>query len=72
MEDPVKQSKVILIWGYYLYMHFFTASVVFFLRFLHYHVMVSIGCESDERLLVAEYMPNSTLAKHLFHCKYSA
>ncbi|XP_021767056.1 probable serine/threonine-protein kinase BSK3 [Chenopodium quinoa] len=24
-------------------------------------------CENDERLLVAEYMPNSTLAKHLFH-----
>lgn len=26
-------------------------------------------CEDDERLLVAEYMPNNTLAKHLFHCK---
>lgn len=26
-------------------------------------------CEDDERLLVAEYMPNETLAKHLFHCK---
>ncbi|KAG6666827.1 hypothetical protein I3843_01G055700 [Carya illinoinensis] len=24
-------------------------------------------CENDERLLVAEYMPNETLAKHLFH-----
>ncbi|XP_048422020.1 serine/threonine-protein kinase BSK3 isoform X2 [Pyrus x bretschneideri] len=24
-------------------------------------------CEGDERLLVAEYMPNETLAKHLFH-----
>ncbi|KAI3703199.1 hypothetical protein L1987_73105 [Smallanthus sonchifolius] len=24
-------------------------------------------CEDDERLLVAEYMPNNTLAKHLFH-----
>ncbi|XP_028770456.1 serine/threonine-protein kinase BSK3 [Neltuma alba] len=24
-------------------------------------------CECDERLLVAEYMPNETLAKHLFH-----
>ncbi|GAB2290998.1 Serine/threonine-protein kinase bsk3 [Dionaea muscipula] len=24
-------------------------------------------CENDERLLVTEYMPNSTLAKHLFH-----
>jgi BR-signaling kinase len=26
-------------------------------------------CEGDERLLVAEYMPNDTLAKHLFHCE---
>ncbi|KAK2650328.1 hypothetical protein Ddye_017817 [Dipteronia dyeriana] len=28
-----------------------------------------LGCcgEGDERLLVAEYMPNETLAKHLFH-----
>lgn len=24
-------------------------------------------CEGDERLLVAEYMPNDTLVKHLFH-----
>ncbi|KAK9910467.1 hypothetical protein M0R45_034427 [Rubus argutus] len=24
-------------------------------------------CEGDEQLLVAEYMPNDTLAKHLFH-----
>ncbi|XP_050386420.1 serine/threonine-protein kinase BSK3-like [Argentina anserina] len=24
-------------------------------------------CQDDERLLVAEYMPNDTLAKHLFH-----
>ncbi|RDX76392.1 putative serine/threonine-protein kinase, partial [Mucuna pruriens] len=24
-------------------------------------------CEGEERLLVAEYMPNDTLAKHLFH-----
>ena len=30
-----------------------------------------IGCcaEGNERLLVAEYMPNDTLSKHLFHCK---
>lgn len=30
-----------------------------------------LGCcfEGDERLLVAEYMSNDTLAKHLFHCK---
>ncbi|KAM1945747.1 hypothetical protein ACFX13_000696 [Malus domestica] len=26
-------------------------------------------CEGDERLLVAEYMPNEALASHLFHCK---
>lgn len=26
-------------------------------------------CDGDERLLVAEYMPNDTLAKHLFHCR---
>jgi BR-signaling kinase len=26
-------------------------------------------CEGGERLLVAEFMPNETLAKHLFHCK---
>lgn len=25
-------------------------------------------CEGDERLLVVEFMPNDTLAKHLFHC----
>ncbi|KAJ0078385.1 hypothetical protein Patl1_37425 [Pistacia atlantica] len=25
-------------------------------------------CDGDERLLVAEYLPNDTLAKHLFHC----
>ena len=34
--------------------------------------MVSlIGCcsEGQERLLIADYMPNGTLAKHLFHCK---
>lgn len=31
-----------------------------------------IGCcyEGDERLLVAEFMPHETLAKHLFHCEY--
>ncbi|MBA0830606.1 hypothetical protein Goarm_015127, partial [Gossypium armourianum] len=27
-------------------------------------------CEGDERLLVAEFMTNDTLAKHLFHCKF--
>jgi BR-signaling kinase len=31
-----------------------------------------IGCcyEGDERLLVAEFMPHETLAKHLFHCRF--
>lgn len=31
--------------------------------------LIGYCCEGDERLLVAEYMPNDTLAKHLFHCK---
>ncbi|KAF3776530.1 putative serine/threonine-protein kinase [Nymphaea thermarum] len=30
--------------------------------------LIGCCCEGDERLLVAEYMPNDTLAKHLFHC----
>lgn len=30
--------------------------------------LIGYCCEGDERLLVAEYMPNDTLAKHLFHC----
>jgi len=25
--------------------------------------------EGEERLLVAEFMPHETLAKHLFHCE---
>ena len=31
-----------------------------------------IGCcyEAEERLLVAEFLPNETLAKHLFHCEF--
>ncbi|KAJ1694435.1 hypothetical protein LUZ63_011133 [Rhynchospora breviuscula] len=29
-------------------------------------------CEGEERLLVAEYMPNDTLAKHLFHWETQA
>ncbi|KAE8719470.1 putative serine/threonine-protein kinase [Hibiscus syriacus] len=35
----------------------------------HKRVVNLIGycCDGDERLLVAEYMPNDTLAKHLFH-----
>ncbi|CAK7356181.1 unnamed protein product [Dovyalis caffra] len=36
----------------------------------HRRLVNLIGCctEGDERLLVAEYMPNGTLSKHLFHC----
>ena len=36
----------------------------------HKNLVNLIGCcaEGDERLLVAEYMPNDTLSKHLFHC----
>lgn len=36
----------------------------------HKRMVNLIGCcaEGDERLLVAEYMPNDTLSKHLFHC----
>lgn len=29
--------------------------------------LIGCCCEGDERLLVAEYMPHGTLAKHLFH-----
>ncbi|XP_062100509.1 serine/threonine-protein kinase BSK5-like [Humulus lupulus] len=29
--------------------------------------MIGCCCEGDERLLVAEFMPHETLAKHLFH-----
>lgn len=29
--------------------------------------LIGSCCERDERLLVAEFMPNETLAKHLFH-----
>ncbi|XP_074581635.1 serine/threonine-protein kinase BSK1-like isoform X1 [Curcuma longa] len=29
--------------------------------------LIGYCCEGDERLLVTEYMPNDTLAKHLFH-----
>ncbi|GJU93142.1 probable serine/threonine-protein kinase [Tanacetum coccineum] len=31
--------------------------------------LIGYCCDGDERLLVAEYMPNDTLAKHLFHWK---
>ncbi|MCL7041838.1 hypothetical protein MKW94_011769, partial [Papaver nudicaule] len=29
--------------------------------------LIGCCCEGDERLLIAEFMPNETLAKHLFH-----
>ncbi|URD96362.1 serine threonine-protein kinase [Musa troglodytarum] len=29
--------------------------------------LIGYCCDGEERLLVAEYMPNDTLAKHLFH-----
>jgi hypothetical protein len=29
--------------------------------------LIGYCCDGDERLVVAEYMPNDTLAKHLFH-----
>ncbi|KAG6536462.1 hypothetical protein ZIOFF_001518 [Zingiber officinale] len=36
----------------------------------HKRLVNLIGCcaEGDERLLVAEFMPNDTLSRHLFHC----
>lgn len=33
--------------------------------------LIGYCCDGDERLLVAEYMPNDTLAKHLFHCMFN-
>lgn len=35
----------------------------------HKRFVSLIGCcaDEDERLLVAEFLPNDTLAKHLFH-----
>ena len=32
--------------------------------------LVGCCCEGEERLLVAEFMPNETLSKHLFHCEF--
>jgi BR-signaling kinase len=36
----------------------------------HRRLVNLIGCcaKGDERLLVAEHMPNDTLSNHLFHC----
>ena len=33
--------------------------------------LIGCCCEGEERLLVAEFMPNDTLSKHLFHCEFS-
>lgn len=32
--------------------------------------LIGCCCEGGERLLVAEFMPHETLAKHLFHCMF--
>lgn len=37
------------------------------LRFRRLANLIGYCCDGDERLLVAEYMPNDTLAMHLFH-----
>ncbi|KAL6907698.1 hypothetical protein ACP4OV_002737 [Aristida adscensionis] len=34
--------------------------------------LIGYCCDGDERLLVAEYMPNDTLAKHVFHWENQA
>ena len=31
--------------------------------------LIGCCCDGDERFLVAEFMPNESLARHLFHCK---
>lgn len=38
------------------------------LRHIRLANLIGYCCDGDERLLVAEFMPNDTLAKHLFHC----
>lgn len=47
------------------------AKLVGQLRNVRLANLLGCCCEHDERLLVAEYLPNNTLAKHLFHCKES-
>ncbi|GAB2267539.1 Serine/threonine-protein kinase bsk1 [Dionaea muscipula] len=37
------------------------------LRYKRLANLIGYCCDGDERLLVAEFMPNDTLAKHLFH-----
>ncbi|KAL9246721.1 hypothetical protein vseg_020219 [Gypsophila vaccaria] len=43
------------------------AKIVCQLRSKRLANLIGCCCEGDERLLVAEFMPNETLAKHLFH-----
>ncbi|KAK9716570.1 hypothetical protein RND81_06G242800 [Saponaria officinalis] len=43
------------------------AKIVGQLRSQRLANLIGCCCEGDERLLVAEFMPNETLAKHLFH-----
>ncbi|KAL3498835.1 hypothetical protein ACH5RR_041567 [Cinchona calisaya] len=43
------------------------ARIVGQLRNLKLANLLGCCCEGDERLLVAEFMPNETLARHLFH-----
>ncbi|XP_074349993.1 serine/threonine-protein kinase BSK1-like [Apium graveolens] len=40
------------------------------LQFWRLANLIGYCCDGDERLLVAGYMPNDTLAIHLFHCMY--
>ncbi|OIT37454.1 PREDICTED: probable serine/threonine-protein kinase At4g35230 [Nicotiana attenuata] len=49
--------------------HQFVAEAAGVGKVRHKRLVNLIGCcaEGDERLLVAEYMPNDTLSKHLFH-----
>ncbi|CAN6566707.1 unnamed protein product [Malus baccata var. baccata] len=49
--------------------HQFLAEAAGVGKVRHKKLVNLIGCcaEGDERLLVAEYMPNDTLSKHLFH-----
>ncbi|MCE0482469.1 Serine/threonine-protein kinase bsk2 [Datura stramonium] len=49
--------------------HHFVAEAAGVGKVRHKRLVNLIGCcaEGDERLLVAEYMPNDTLSKHLFH-----
>ena len=53
-----------------LFLHSMQEEVAGVGKVRHRRLVNLIGCcaEGDERLLIAEYMPNQTLSKHLFHC----